>query len=547
MRLSLRDSLRQAWKAERHLKFYDLGGITETMTFGEFGEKVSELQAGLEALGVGPGTVVAVMGPTSSSLAALCAAVWQAEATLTVLATPTRLSNLEQFLAETLGKLSKSRASVLVGDNDIVTAFRDLAGIAVLSIEELLGSEKVGTKLPKEGPQECALIQFSSGTTREPKPILLSEQALLSNSRAVLEQFPGGASHHSCVSWLPLYHDMGLIGCFLMPILAPGDLTLMGPEVFAVRPLTWLEAISEQRATTSSAPNFALAHCVRRISEKEIETLDLSCWQIAMVGAEPVRPQTLESFADKFKPAGFCKNAFSPVYGLAEATLAVSFSPLGQGLKTYSYDLQEMTKSGEVRAGSQSSPSLGRPLKNVEVDIRDQSGQSLGEGKLGDVWVKSPSVMSGVLGEEEEQLADGWLHTGDAGFLVDGELHLYGRRRDILLLDGRNHDPSLVEQSVETLDEVRRCCAFTQETSEDRDHLILLCEVERSYDGTEDRLEEKVRNRCRRQSTLRPDRVVFLTPGDLPVTSSGKLKRKAAADAFARNEFEVTLGHALGS
>lgn len=541
MKLSLRDSLRQAWRADRRLRFYDLEGMTESMTFGEFGEKVAELQAGLEALGVGPGTVVAVMGPTSPSIAALCAAVWQAEATLTVLATPTRLSNLEQYLAETLGKLSKSRASILVGQDDIVSAFREMAGIPVLSVEDLRALESVKTKLPQEGPKDCALIQFSSGTTREPKPIMLSQHALLSNSRAVLEQFPGGASHHSCVSWLPLYHDMGLIGCFLMPILAPGDLTLMGPEVFAVRPLTWLEAISEQRATTSSAPNFALAHCVRRISEKEVQSLDLSCWQIAMVGAEPVRPQTLESFAKKFQPAGFSERAFSPVYGLAEATLAVSFSPLGQGLKTYSYDLDEMTKSGRVQAGSQSSPSLGRPLENVEVEIRSQSGQSLGEGKLGDVWVKSPSLMSGVLGEADGQLTDGWLQTGDAGFLVDGELHLYGRRRDILLLDGRNHDPSLVEHSVESLDEVRRCCAFTQETSEERDDLILLCEVEHSYDGTETGLEEKVRNRCRRQTTLRPDKVVFLTPGDLPVTSSGKLKRKAAADAFARNEFDVAL------
>ena len=541
MKLNLRDSLRQAWKADRRLRFYDLEGLTESMTFGEFGERVAQLQAGLEALGVGPGTVVAVMGPTSASIAALCAAVWQAEATLTVLATPTRLSNLEQYLAETLGKLSRSRASILIGQDDIVAAFREMAGIPVLSVEELPSSENAGKTLSKEGPKDCALIQFSSGTTREPKPILLSQQALLSNSRAVLDQFPGGASHHSCVSWLPLYHDMGLIGCFLMPILAPGDLTLMGPEVFAVRPLTWLEAISEQRATTSSAPNFALAHCVRRISEKEVQELDLSCWQIAMVGAEPVRPQTLESFAEKFQPAGFSERAFSPVYGLAEATLAVSFSPLGQGLKTYSYDLEEMTKSGQVRAGSQSSPSLGRPLENVQVDIRSEAGKSLGEGTLGDVWVKSPSLMSGVLGEADGQLTDGWLQTGDAGFLVDGELHLYGRRRDILLLDGRNHDPSLVEQSVETLDEVRRCCAFTQETSEDRDDLILLCEVEHSYDGTEAGLEEKVRNRCRRQTTLRPDKVAFLTPGDLPVTSSGKLKRKAAADAFARNEFDVAL------
>ncbi|MCA9779727.1 MAG: AMP-binding protein, partial [Candidatus Eremiobacteraeota bacterium] len=421
--LSLSESLQEAWRAERRIGFYDLTGMSESFSFAEFGERVAALQEGLQALGVGPGTVVAVMGPTSSPLAALCAAVWQSEATLTVLATPTRLSNLEQFLAETLGKLSSSKASLMVGQDDIVMAFKELAGIPVFSIEELAEAKPGDAKLEKEGPA-CALIQFSSGTTRDPKPILLSQQALLRNSRAVLEQFPGGASNHSCVSWLPLYHDMGLIGCLLMPILAPGDLTLMGPEVFAVRPLTWLEAISTQRATTSSAPNFALAHCVRRISDKEVEELDLSCWQISMVGAEPVRPGTLKSFAEKFKPAGFSERAFSPVYGLAEATLAVSFSPLGEGLKTYSYDLDEMTRSGTVSEGSQESPSLGRPLKDVEIEIRDEDGKKVGEGKLGDVWVKSPSLMLGVLGEQTGQLNDGWLQTGDAGFLVDGELHL---------------------------------------------------------------------------------------------------------------------------
>ncbi|MFA5508030.1 MAG: AMP-binding protein [Vulcanimicrobiota bacterium] len=528
--MNLSESLGAAWKSERELFFYNLRGLASRLSYAQFGEMVERLRDALQRRGGGPGTVVAVMGSTGPSLAAVAAAVWRAGATLTVLPKPTRLAGLEQFLAETLGKLQRSEAHVLVGEEDLVSIFRELAGIPVLSFEQV--EEEDGLELETTGPG-CALIQFSSGTTRDPRPIMLSEEALLSNSRAVLEQFPGGACRHSCVSWLPLYHDMGLLGCFLMPLLAPGDLTLMGPEVFALRPLTWLEAISQRRATTSSAPNFALAHCLRRISEEEVRSLDLSCWQIAMVGAEPVRPATLREFARKFAPAGFSERAFSPVYGLAEATLAVTFSPLGQGLKTHSFDLQEMALHGKVRPGDQVTPSLGKPLRGVEVEIRGPAGRALGPGELGDVWVRSPSLMSGVLGEETEQVQGGWLQTGDAGFLLEGELCLYGRRRDILLLDGRNHDPALLEESVESLEEVRRCCAFTQESAEHRDRLVLLCEVEKNYRGSRERLEEKILNVCRRRTTLRPDRVEYLQPGELPLTSSGKLRRGTAAREFA--------------
>jgi fatty-acyl-CoA synthase len=534
---SLKELLSAAWGADRTLSFYDLNGPSQQYSFADFGDLVKRYENRLSELQAGPGAVVAVMGSTSPNLAATCAAVWGVEATLTVLATPTRLASLEQFLHETLEKIQKSSAQLLIGDEDVVSVFRELSGIPVLSYQELLEGE--GSVRLKATDLECALIQFSSGTTRAPTPIMLHQDALIYNSQAVLDQFPGGASKHSCVSWLPLYHDMGLIGCFLMPVLAPGNLTLMGPEVFALRPQTWLEAISQERATTSSAPNFALAHCVRRVSDEEVRNLDLSCWQISMVGAEPVRPHTLQAFAEKFAPAGFSPDAFSPVYGLAEATLAVTFSPLGKGLKTYSFDTQEIASTGRVVPGERPSPSLGQPLRGVEVEIRSQEGDVVSEGQLGEVWVKSPSVMLGLLDEPTLQLKDGWLQTGDAGFLVDGDLHLYGRRRDILLLDGRNHDPAMVEEAIESLPEIRRCCAFTQETQGHKDIMVVLCEVERSYEGGPEVAEDRIRNRCRRRTTLRPDHVGLVQPGELPVTSSGKLRRQTSAERFSQGGFEL--------
>jgi len=331
---------------------------------------------------------------------------------------------------------------------------------------------------------------------------------------------------------------MGLIGCFLMPLLAPSHLTLMGPEVFAARPMTWLEAISEQRGTTSSAPNFALAYCADRISDEEKKHLDLSSWKISMVGAETVRPKTLRRFAQAFQSVGFSERAFSPVYGLAEATLAVTFSPLGEGLKSLHYDPEVLASSGRVESGNSESPSLGRPLDGVSLEIR-KGTQVVAEGELGDVWIKSPSLLSGYFQDGIRcPLKDGWLDTGDAGFVVDGDLYLYGRRRDILLLDGRNHDPDCLEEAAEGIEDLRSCCAFCLDVeASERDDLVLLCEVARGWEGALESLRDTVLSRCRREVNLIPDRVVLIAAGELPVTSSGKLRRATAAAMFREQKF----------
>ena len=539
MSLSLSQSLKEVFQAERKLSFYDFSGLQTSLSFSKFGDGATSYQRALEKLGVRPGVVVAVMGPTSPELVRACCAIWLAGATLCVLPVPTRLANLEHFLLQSMEKLRRSGAAMLVGEEGAVSCFKEMAGIPVLSWEEVESStEALHLQEAPFSSYQPALVQFSSGTTRDPQPILLSEQALLSNSHAVLDRFPSPASEHSCVSWLPLYHDMGLIGCFLMPLLAPGDLTLMGPEVFAVRPLTWLEAISQQRATTSSAPNFALAHCAERISDEDVRTLDLSCWQIAMVGAEAVRPATLRKFAQKFAPAGFSEQAFSPVYGLAEATLAVTFSPLGKGLKTLSYCPDTLAKEKRVAQGQSETPSLGKPLDGVSVEIR-QDGQVLPEGRLGEVWIKSHSLLTGLWQDElRVPLEDGWLDTQDAGFLQNGELYLFGRRRDILLLDGRNHDPDTLEEAAEGIDVLRRCCAFCVECEgQDRDRLVLICEVSKSWQGDLVGLQDLVKTTCRKSVNLVPDEILFIPAGELPVTSSGKLRRGKAADMYSGSEF----------
>ncbi len=522
----------------RRLGFYGFEGPSEGCSYDELLRQAQATANRLAELGVGPGIVVALLGPTSLELCRAALAVWLRGATLTVLPTPTRLGSLEAFLMETLAKLAGSQAGLLLGEASMTEAFAPMLEIPVLSWEALETDRLPATAALASAATEAALVQFSSGTTREPQPILLSAEALLANSRAVLSCFPGGADQHSCVSWLPLYHDMGLIGCFLMPLLAPGDLTLMGPEVFAARPVTWLEAISRERATTSSAPNFALAYCADRISDDQVAGLDLSCWAISMVGAEPVRPATLQRFARRFASLGFDERAFAPVYGLAEATLAVSFSPLGQGLRTLSYDGETLASQGQVVDGDRESPSLGRPLPGVEIEIRSEEGP-LGPDRLGEVYVKGPSLFQGYLGAESDKLgSDGWLRTGDMGFLHEGELHLYGRRRDILLLDGRNHDPSLLEAAAEALEPLRRCCAFTREGDE-RDALVMACEVAGSYADDEQALRDLITSSVRAASGLLPARLLLVKAGTLPSTSSGKLRRSETARLFQGGELEM--------
>lgn len=525
-------------KSDRHLKLYDFDGLSAAQSFPEFHAALRGTSRRLAELGVGAGTVVALLGPTSLELCRCAAAVWSVGATLTVLPTPSRLGNLESFLMETLGKLAASQAGLLLGESSMVETFAEMLSIPVLSWEALDAGQKPEHDIINASV-EAALIQFSSGTTRDPQPIMLSDHALLANSRGVLARFPGGADQHSCVSWLPLYHDMGLIGGFLMPLLAPGNLTLMGPEVFAARPVTWLEAISSERATTSPAPNFALAYCADRISDDQMSGLDLSCWAIAMVGAEPVRPQTLRRFAQRFGAVGFDPRAFSPVYGLAEATLAVTFSPLGEGLKTLHLDSETLASSGQVVKGDRESPSLGFPIDGVQIEVR-LDGQRLGEDRLGEIYIKGPSLFSGYLSEEpfHKLSSDGWLQTGDMGFLHQGELHLYGRRRDILLLDGRNHDPSLLEGAVEALEPLRRCCAFTRE-GEDRDLLVLACEVGHTFNGDPLPLRHEIFERGRAASGLTPALLILVKAGSLPSTSSGKLRRGETARLHSIDALEL--------
>ena len=346
---------------------------------------------------------------------------------------------------------------------------------------------------------DLALIQFSSGTTLQPRPVELTYANVQSNVQAMLTLLKG---HHSCVSWLPLYHDMGLIGSLLTALAAPGDLTLLKPAEFAARPGRWLQTLSETRATVSAAPNFALVQCLER--DQPGPDLDLSAWQLALLGGETISARTLERFYAKYRPYGLRWETLTPVYGLAEATLAVTFTPPGRGPLIREHDGRRLV-------------SVGRPVPGVEVEVRE-----------GRVHVRGASVTQ-----------EGWLDTGDLGFLHDGELYLTGRAKDLLILNGRNHEPEAVEEAlsgVEGLDPSRSAAFAVPDEERGTEALVLVVESPRGPAPPD--LAGRARDAVARGTGLLAR--VSVTPwGSLPRTTSGKVRRGAARQLYLEGGFGV--------
>jgi acyl-CoA synthetase (AMP-forming)/AMP-acid ligase II len=400
-------------------------------------------------------------------------------------------------------------------------------------------------------PDELALIQFSSGTTVAPKPVALSHRNILSNTRAIIASFPGDLKNHSGCSWLPLHHDMGLIGGLFTAVAATGDITFLRPEDFIARPAAWLKAMSVSKATVCPAPNFALQICVDRISDNDLAGLDLSHWQIALIGAETVREPTLRRFYERFASCGFRYESFTPVYGLAEATLAVTFSdPLTvpRGLRIE----REALAQGQVRVCDSDDDefavgvvSVGRPLNDVAIELRDRSGAVLGEDRVGRIYIRGPLVMTGYYKRPDATAAaiqNGWLDTGDLGFAHDGDIYIYGRERDIIILNGRNHDPQTIEFALDRvpgLDHDRAAAVAIDDPARGTESFAVLVEKEKGQIQDAPELARAAREAIIGATGLIPDVVLILPTGRLPRTTSGKVKRGVSRARLVAGELEI--------
>ena len=325
---------------------------------------------------------------------------------------------------------------------------------------------------------------------------------------------------------------MGLIGCVFPAIALSGKLVLIPPEVFLTRPKLWLRAIARHNAFISPAPNFAYSLCTQRIKDKDLEGHDLSCWKMALNGAEPVAPEHLRTFTKRFEKFGFAPQALTPVYGLAEASLAVTFSDPTSVFTAHRFDRDKLAQGIAQRSDQERSielASVGRPLDGFDIEIRDPHGTPLADGHIGVIWVRGPSLTSGYMGDLPSPVLDGWLNTGDIGFLFDEELYISGRIKDVLVIRGQNHSPYDIEHAVDSVDGVRTGCAVAVSNITSSGEELLVFVEYRTHDSS---LAERCQKSIIERTGIRPDAVIMLESGTLPRTSSGKLRRQETLNLF---------------
>lgn len=511
-------------------------------------ERARGLCGGLQRLGIAPRDRVALVFPTSIEFIDALFAVVLAGAIPVPLYPPVRLGRLEEYSARTARMLCAASPKLVLADERV----RRLLGTAVRDSAPAFGCRTPGSlKREREtvvSPtgDDLALIQFSSGTTVDPKPVALSHRAVVSQAIALNDHWPDAPDQrHSGVSWLPLYHDMGLIGCIVTALERPGTMTLIPPEVFLTRPAVWLRAISRYRATVSVAPNFGYGLCAEKIRDEELEGVDLSSWIIGLNGAEPVVPRVVRHFQQRFEPWGLRRETLTPVYGLSEAALAVTFSSIGRPFASRVFDREGLSRHGIAveSADGIEIASVGRPIDGFEVRVVDGDRLDLSESQVGRILIRGPSLMDGYYDRPEdtrEVLHGDWLDTGDLGFLFRGDLYLTGRAKDVLILRGRSHSPTEAEAATDRVMGVRTGCTVAVSwlpEGADGEEMALFVEAARgvSERGYSD-IAEKCRAAVRAATGLTADIVEVVPPGTLPRTSSGKLRRQEALRRYLRGE-----------
>jgi fatty-acyl-CoA synthase len=422
-----------------------------------------------------------------------------------------------------------------------------LSGTVGIDWSEFAVREAPVATLPEAKPDDIAYLQYSSGSTRFPHGVAITHHALLNNLTAHAYGMQLVEADR-CISWLPWYHDMGLVGCFLSPVANQVSTDYLKTEDFARRPLAWLDMISRNDGNSISySPTFGYDICARRMSSqtKASERFDLSRWRLAGNGADMIRPDVMQSFVDAFADAGFKASAFLPSYGLAEATLAVSIMPPSEGIRV---ELVEETQLSGVAAGEdrpqryRAIVNCGKPVKDMTVEIREEDGTPLPERAIGKVWCSGPSLMVGYFRDDaatDACMVDGWLDTGDMGYLSDGYVYIVGRAKDMIIVNGRNHWPQDIEWAVEQLPGFKAgdIAAFAITTPGGEETPAVLVQCRSSDDAERVRLREEIRERVRSVTGMNCV-IELIPPRTLPRTSSGKLSRAKARNLYLSGDIK---------
>jgi acyl-CoA synthetase (AMP-forming)/AMP-acid ligase II len=535
---TLNEMLDAAARSGESLYFVGRDETDRQVPMADIRRDARSFAAGLRDAGVVAGDRVALVLPTGPEFVGCFFGVLNAGAIPVPLYPPLRLGKLDEYHNRTAAMLRAVQVALVVTDDRI----RPLLGTAVANAAPRLGCvTAAGLRGTDEyettnATEDIALIQFSSGTTHDPKPVALTHRNLLYNLASIVDYFASeGSPDPVGVTWLPLYHDMGLIGNLLAAFYRPGPLVLLPPELFLAVPAAWLRAISRHRGTYTTAPNFAFGLCLKRIRDDELAGVDLSSWSLCLNGAEMISADVQRRFGERFGGWGFDVLAFTPGYGLAEASVAVTFKPANSMFKTLGAQPESLSSGKVVEAGDKELVSTGSPVAGVEIEIYGQDEAPVPDGQVGRILVRGPNVMAGYFGRAdltEQALRDGWLDTGDLGFLHDGELFVCGRSKETVIIRGANHAPQDFEAALDGLAGVRTGCAVAvgyqpRDTGDVGADEALAMLVEATPEAPPS-LAHDVAVRVLERTGIAVSHVELLAPGTLPRTSSGKLRRLEA-------------------
>ncbi|QKG70444.1 fatty acyl-AMP ligase [Erythrobacter mangrovi] len=540
-----------AARSLKGLNFHDMRGtLVRVYPYAQMREDALRVARQLAAAGIGKDDRVALVAETCPEFAALFCGCMYAGAWPVPLPLPTGFGGKESYIDQLSVQLDSSDPKILIYPAEI----EEMAGAAAArqgcegqNWDDFAKRPDPECELPEARPEDISYLQYSSGSTRFPTGVAVTHEALLHNLRGHAESMDIGTNDR-VISWLPWYHDMGLVGCLLSLIANQVSVDYLKTEHFARRPLAWLDLISRNKGSTLSySPTFGYDICARRISSQSHveDRFDLSRWRTAGNGADMIRPDVMQNFVNAFAGAGFKASAFNPSYGLAEATLAVTVMPPGEGIRVEL--VEEERLSGRPRdlskpARYRAIVNCGKPIPGMEVEIRDEKGRAKGDHQIGKVWCRGKSVMHSYFRNPEateECLVDGWLDTGDMGYLADGYLFIVGRAKDMIIINGKNLWPQDIEWAVEQLPGFNHgdIAAFSIDTEngEEAPAVLVHCRVSDPEERVKlrDQIADKVRGVTGMSCV-----VELVPPRTLPRTSSGKLSRAKAKRLYLAGEIQ---------
>jgi fatty-acyl-CoA synthase len=553
---TLTEALDYAAQGETGSNFYTgRGAIYASVSYSDLRAQAVELAHQLLGLGLDKGDRVALVAETNPDFIRFFYACQYAGLIPVALPASVKVGAHAAYVAQLKRLLEASDAAVGMASEGYLPFLQEASeGLSLRMVDmpeafyQLPCDEQT---LHTAEADDISYIQYTSGSTRFPRGVVIKHSTAMANLQGIISHGLKMNSEDRMMSWLPFYHDMGLVGFVLVPMAAQVSIDYLDTREFAMRPRQWLNLMTQTRATISFAPSFGYDLCARRVRESDIENYDLSNWRVAGIGAEMIRPQTLEYFAEIMEPAGFNRRAFLACYGMAECTLGVSFSPLSTGFTTHHIDSDHLSDHHEaVLLDENDTQGRGRhfvncgvPLPNFEVEVRDDD-KVLGDWQSGVIYLRGPSVMSGYFNLPEESshalCEDGWLNTGDIGYQVDGVLTITGRKKDLIIIHGRNIWPQDLEHVAETQPEVRAgdAVAFSAPDHEGEEMCVLMVQCRERDPKIRNNLVRRLTALLRMEMSL--DCYVKLVPNRaLPRTSSGKLSRaKARLDFINAHNME---------